>query len=182
MGSSVEFACLLLVVSTLGRMVSGGCSGKCCRSRDLSCLTTDWRMDRVYGTCYCDKGCVRTKDCCFDYFTECPGEGWTEELFWEGMSHERRDCLFIFAHTLTIWQRRKISQTLSRHYLHLSIWQKIKIGGGERLFSVPGRYWAAHHASISDGRERWICSEFIQNVWNCLHSIIFVICPEFFGL
>lgn len=77
MGSSVEFACLLLVVSTLGKnhLVSGGCSGKCCRGRDLSCSTTDWRMDRVYGTCYCDEGCIRTKDCCFDYFTECPGEG-----------------------------------------------------------------------------------------------------------
>lgn len=77
MGSSVEFACLLLVVSALGKshLVSGGCSGRCCRSRDLSCSTTDWRMDRVYGTCYCDKGCDRTKDCCFDYFTECPGEG-----------------------------------------------------------------------------------------------------------
>ncbi|XP_026148185.1 somatomedin-B and thrombospondin type-1 domain-containing protein [Mastacembelus armatus] len=62
------------VASALGNnhSVSGGCLGKCCKARDLSCLTTDWRMDRVYGTCYCDEGCVRTKDCCFDYFTVCP--------------------------------------------------------------------------------------------------------------
>uniref|UniRef100_A0A3Q3VQG6 SMB domain-containing protein n=1 Tax=Mola mola TaxID=94237 RepID=A0A3Q3VQG6_MOLML len=74
------FACLLLVVSTLGKnlLVSAGCSGKCCRGRDMSCSTTDWRMDRLFGTCYCDEGCVRTKDCCFDYFTECPGEGWMD--------------------------------------------------------------------------------------------------------
>lgn len=77
MGSSVELACLLLVVSTLGtnQLVSGGCAGKCCRGRDMSCFATNWRMDRVYGTCYCDEGCVRTKDCCMDYFTLCPGEG-----------------------------------------------------------------------------------------------------------
>ncbi|KAG7225092.1 hypothetical protein INR49_014203 [Caranx melampygus] len=88
MGSSVEFTCLLLVVSTLGRshLVSGGCSGKCCSSRDLSCSTTDWRMDRVYGTCFCDVGCARTKDCCFDYFTECPAQNCVvnDWSFWSG--------------------------------------------------------------------------------------------------
>lgn len=76
MRSSVELTCLLLLllVSSLIQSVSGGCSGKCCRGRELGCSTTDWRMDRVYGTCYCDEDCVRAKDCCFDYFTECPGE------------------------------------------------------------------------------------------------------------
>ncbi|XP_034562622.1 somatomedin-B and thrombospondin type-1 domain-containing protein [Notolabrus celidotus] len=89
MGSSMGFTCLLLLVTTLGKnhfFVCGGCSGKCCRGRDLSCMTTDWRMDRVYGTCYCDEGCVRTKDCCFDHFTECPAQAcavssWS---FWSG--------------------------------------------------------------------------------------------------
>uniref|UniRef100_A0A665VMU7 Somatomedin B and thrombospondin type 1 domain containing n=2 Tax=Echeneis naucrates TaxID=173247 RepID=A0A665VMU7_ECHNA len=88
MGSSVQFACLLLVMSTLGKdhLVSGGCSGKCCQSRDLSCVTTDYRMDRVHGTCYCDKGCTRTRDCCFDYVTECPGQDCvvSDWSFWSG--------------------------------------------------------------------------------------------------
>uniref|UniRef100_A0A3B4EU16 Somatomedin B and thrombospondin type 1 domain containing n=1 Tax=Pundamilia nyererei TaxID=303518 RepID=A0A3B4EU16_9CICH len=67
-------------------LVSGGCSGKCCRGRDTNCLTTDWRMDRVHGTCYCDEGCVRTKDCCFDYFTECPAQDCvvSDWSFWSG--------------------------------------------------------------------------------------------------
>lgn len=97
MGSSVEFACLLLMVSTLGRnhLASGGCAGKCCRSRDLSCLTTDWRMDRVYGTCYCDMGCIRTKDCCFDYFTECPGEGMNEGAA-VGVNESQEEILCFF--------------------------------------------------------------------------------------
>uniref|UniRef100_A0A1A8MHP5 Somatomedin B and thrombospondin, type 1 domain containing n=1 Tax=Nothobranchius pienaari TaxID=704102 RepID=A0A1A8MHP5_9TELE len=72
----VGVACWLLVLSTLGqnRLVAGGCSRRCCRGKDLSCSTTDWRMDRVYGKCYCDEDCVKTKDCCFDYFTECPAQ------------------------------------------------------------------------------------------------------------
>ena len=67
---------MLLVAAALGmyHLVEGGCSGKCCQGTDLTCVTTDWRMDRVYGTCYCDEGCIRTKDCCFDYSTECPGK------------------------------------------------------------------------------------------------------------
>ncbi|XP_033988170.1 somatomedin-B and thrombospondin type-1 domain-containing protein [Trematomus bernacchii] len=84
MGSSAEFrvSVLLLLVSSVGNilLVSGGCSGKCCRGRDLSCVTTDWRMDRVYGTCFCDKSCDKTRDCCFDYFTECPAQDCLSEL------------------------------------------------------------------------------------------------------
>lgn len=76
MGPAVDLTCLLLTVCTLSKslLVSGGCLGRCCQGRDLDCFTTDWRMDRVYGTCYCDQACLQTKDCCFDYFTECPGE------------------------------------------------------------------------------------------------------------
>ncbi|CAG5895900.1 unnamed protein product [Menidia menidia] len=97
MGSSVELACWLLVVASLGgrQLVAGGCAGKCCRGRDLSCSATDWRMDRVYGTCYCDEGCVKTKDCCFDYFTECPAQdcamgGWS---VWSGCARPCRPSL-----------------------------------------------------------------------------------------
>uniref|UniRef100_A0A3Q0QNY9 Somatomedin B and thrombospondin type 1 domain containing n=1 Tax=Amphilophus citrinellus TaxID=61819 RepID=A0A3Q0QNY9_AMPCI len=87
MGFSVELTCWLLVLFIVreNHTVNGGCSGKCCRGRDMSCLTTDWRMDRVYGTCYCDEGCVRTKDCCFDYFTECPRDcAVSDWSFWSG--------------------------------------------------------------------------------------------------
>ncbi|KAM8823869.1 somatomedin-B and thrombospondin type-1 domain-containing protein [Spinachia spinachia] len=88
MGSPVAFACLLLAFSSLGgnHWASGGCSGQCCRGRDLSCLTTGWRMDRTYGTCYCDEGCARTRDCCFDYFTECPAQDCavSDWSYWSG--------------------------------------------------------------------------------------------------
>lgn len=80
MGPSVEFTCVLFFTLTRNLLVSGGCSGKCCHGRDLGCFTTDWRMDRVYTTCYCDQDCVKTRDCCFDYFTECPGEGGRSHL------------------------------------------------------------------------------------------------------
>ncbi|XP_068613557.1 somatomedin-B and thrombospondin type-1 domain-containing protein-like [Brachionichthys hirsutus] len=88
MGSQLEFACLLLLLLFLGRnnLAFGGCSGKCCRGRNLDCTTTDWRMDRVYGTCFCDEGCIRTKDCCFDYYKECPARDCavSEWSFWSG--------------------------------------------------------------------------------------------------
>ncbi|XP_037549855.1 somatomedin-B and thrombospondin type-1 domain-containing protein [Nematolebias whitei] len=87
MRAHVEVACWLLL-STLGQIhpVAAGCSGRCCRGRDSSCSATDWRTDRVYGKCYCDEDCVKTKDCCFDYFTECPARdcavsNWS---FWSG--------------------------------------------------------------------------------------------------
>lgn len=89
MGPSAESTCLLLLLLlplSAVQPVSGGCAGKCCRGRELSCSATDWRMDRVYGTCYCDVGCVTTKDCCFDYFTECPAQDCAvgEWSFWSG--------------------------------------------------------------------------------------------------
>uniref|UniRef100_A0A668A3I2 Somatomedin B and thrombospondin type 1 domain containing n=1 Tax=Myripristis murdjan TaxID=586833 RepID=A0A668A3I2_9TELE len=91
-GPSVEFACLFLVVCALGvnHLACGGCAGKCCRGKDSSCVTTDWRMDRVYGTCYCDELCVRTKDCCFDYFTECPAQDCavSEWSYWSGCAKQ----------------------------------------------------------------------------------------------
>ncbi|XP_076027452.1 somatomedin-B and thrombospondin type-1 domain-containing protein [Genypterus blacodes] len=90
MGSCLEFAALLLTLAALGRnhFVSGGCASKCCKGRDIGCTVTDWRMDRVYGTCYCDDNCFRTKDCCFDYTTECPAQDCVvgEWSFWSGCS------------------------------------------------------------------------------------------------
>ncbi|XP_006634046.2 somatomedin-B and thrombospondin type-1 domain-containing protein [Lepisosteus oculatus] len=65
---------LLLLTALLGRlhMAEGGCSQKCCQDKDLTCRTSDWRVDRTYGTCFCDEGCQLTRDCCFDYTAECP--------------------------------------------------------------------------------------------------------------
>ncbi|XP_061821414.1 somatomedin-B and thrombospondin type-1 domain-containing protein [Nerophis lumbriciformis] len=98
MASSVKFTYLLLLVCSLGKnhMMSGGCLGKCCGGgRDMSCTSTDWRMDRVYGTCYCDQGCTATQDCCFDYFTLCPAQAclvsaWS---FWSGCAETCRPSL-----------------------------------------------------------------------------------------
>ncbi|CAB1350011.1 unnamed protein product [Coregonus sp. 'balchen'] len=76
MASSVDYVLLLVAVVLVSYhvVVEGGCAGKCCRGSDITCVTADWRMDRVYGTCYCDEGCLRTKDCCYDYPTACPGQ------------------------------------------------------------------------------------------------------------
>lgn len=82
----MEVVYLLLVLHSLGHFAYGGCAGKCCRGRDRRCVTTDWRMDRVYGTCYCDESCGVSRDCCFDYFTECPAQDCavSEWSFWSG--------------------------------------------------------------------------------------------------
>ncbi|KAJ8279733.1 hypothetical protein COCON_G00067990 [Conger conger] len=75
-GLSAGRVCLALLAALLGtcRLAEGGCQGKCCQGSDRSCTVTDWRMDRVFGTCYCDDTCQRTKDCCFDYPTVCPAQ------------------------------------------------------------------------------------------------------------
>ncbi|XP_012995182.1 somatomedin-B and thrombospondin type-1 domain-containing protein [Esox lucius] len=88
MASSVDCV-LLLVAALLGSYhaaVEGGCASKCCRGSDNSCTTTDWRADRVYGTCYCDEVCVRTLDCCHDYPTACPAQAClvTQWSHWSG--------------------------------------------------------------------------------------------------
>ncbi|XP_043832277.1 somatomedin-B and thrombospondin type-1 domain-containing protein [Dromiciops gliroides] len=61
----------------LARLWAGaqaGCSevGRCCPGRDPTCFGRGWRLDRVYGTCYCDQACRLTGDCCFDYSRACP--------------------------------------------------------------------------------------------------------------
>lgn len=78
------------------------------------------------------------------------------------VNESREEGLFIYfcTHLNYMTAVKDKPDSFSRHYLHPSIWQKIKIGGGERLFSVPGRYWAAYHVSTSDGRER---GGYVQN-------------------
>ncbi|XP_061614741.1 somatomedin-B and thrombospondin type-1 domain-containing protein [Phyllopteryx taeniolatus] len=83
---------LLLVAMAARHLVSGGCLGKCCSGRDASCTSTDWRMDRVHGTCYCDRGCATTRDCCFDYFSHCPAQACSVKAwsFWSGCAEPCR--------------------------------------------------------------------------------------------
>ncbi|XP_056306800.1 somatomedin-B and thrombospondin type-1 domain-containing protein [Danio aesculapii] len=71
---SVSQNALLVIFFGMYHFSDGGCSAKCCQGSDLTCFTTDWRMDHVYGTCYCDERCLKTKDCCFDYPAECPAQ------------------------------------------------------------------------------------------------------------
>lgn len=78
---------LWMVLCALARLWPGalaGCAevGRCCPGRDPACFAHGWRLDRVYGTCFCDQACRLTGDCCFDYDRACPG-GWLGP---------RRDC------------------------------------------------------------------------------------------
>ncbi|XP_068956218.1 somatomedin-B and thrombospondin type-1 domain-containing protein [Petaurus breviceps papuanus] len=68
---------LWMALCGLARLWAGaqaGCSevGRCCPGRDPTCFGRGWRLDRVYGTCYCDQACRLTGDCCFDYSRACP--------------------------------------------------------------------------------------------------------------
>ncbi|KAF7662940.1 hypothetical protein LDENG_00223550 [Lucifuga dentata] len=84
--SPVTVLCLCVGVSLF--LVGPGESscrdmGLCCTGRDPSCISTGWRSDRSYGTCFCDQACVLTLDCCHDYNTACPAVScvvseWTE--------------------------------------------------------------------------------------------------------
>uniref|UniRef100_A0A8C0J4C1 SMB domain-containing protein n=1 Tax=Chelonoidis abingdonii TaxID=106734 RepID=A0A8C0J4C1_CHEAB len=55
-------------------LARAGCAelGRCCRGRDLACVSSGWRPDRSHGACYCDEACPRTMDCCHDYPQACP--------------------------------------------------------------------------------------------------------------
>ncbi|XP_038246270.1 somatomedin-B and thrombospondin type-1 domain-containing protein [Dermochelys coriacea] len=65
---------VLLAPWRLWHRADAGCSEerRCCPGRDPSCASTGWRMDRVYGTCFCDEACRLTRDCCYDYSQACP--------------------------------------------------------------------------------------------------------------
>ncbi|KAL8182022.1 UNVERIFIED_CONTAM: hypothetical protein K2H54_040077 [Gekko kuhli] len=54
-----------------------GCAeeGRCCPGRDSTCVATGWRLNRVYGTCFCDEACKTPGDCCYDYAQACPVDG-----------------------------------------------------------------------------------------------------------
>ncbi|XP_077023107.1 somatomedin-B and thrombospondin type-1 domain-containing protein isoform X2 [Tamandua tetradactyla] len=68
---------LWMALCALARLWPGalaGCAeaGRCCPGRDPACFARGWRLDRVYGTCFCDQACSLTGDCCFDYARACP--------------------------------------------------------------------------------------------------------------
>uniref|UniRef100_A0A8B9BV23 Somatomedin B and thrombospondin type 1 domain containing n=1 Tax=Anser brachyrhynchus TaxID=132585 RepID=A0A8B9BV23_9AVES len=55
-----------------GTGAGGGCSERCCEGRDAACVSSGWREDGGYGSCYCDGGCRRAGDCCHDHGQVCP--------------------------------------------------------------------------------------------------------------
>lgn len=65
----------LVALSTLGHLAGAGCveERRCCPGRDPTCTATGWRLDRIYGICFCDEACEQTGDCCHDYAQACPG-------------------------------------------------------------------------------------------------------------
>ena len=48
----------------------------CCQNKDINCVTDGYRVNSAYyhDTCFCDRACVDSKDCCSDYESACPGE------------------------------------------------------------------------------------------------------------
>uniref|UniRef100_A0A8C6UVV1 Si:dkey-7k24.5 n=1 Tax=Neogobius melanostomus TaxID=47308 RepID=A0A8C6UVV1_9GOBI len=67
-------------------------AGLCCNGRDPACVTKGWKLDRTFGTCFCDQACVSTQDCCDDYQTACPAVScevseWSQ---WSGCSEPCR--------------------------------------------------------------------------------------------
>ncbi|KAM4705683.1 somatomedin-B and thrombospondin type-1 domain-containing protein [Rhinophrynus dorsalis] len=83
---------LLLGMVGLRDLAEAGCLkvGKCCRGRDLTCSSQGWRMDRVYGTCFCDQTCMLTGDCCYDYPQACPARACVvgEWSHWSGCADQ----------------------------------------------------------------------------------------------
>ncbi|XP_078254280.1 somatomedin-B and thrombospondin type-1 domain-containing protein isoform X1 [Rhinoraja longicauda] len=73
-------------------IAEAGCSEplKCCDGRNHGCSSTGWRMDRVYGTCYCDEACKSTGDCCYDYIRSCPASPCvvSEWSHWSGCAEQ----------------------------------------------------------------------------------------------
>ncbi|XP_070571451.1 somatomedin-B and thrombospondin type-1 domain-containing protein-like isoform X2 [Ptychodera flava] len=60
----------------------------CCKKRDMSCESYGRRLDRRYGTCFCDESCVGSRDCCVDYTTVCKASDCevSEWSHWSGCS------------------------------------------------------------------------------------------------
>ncbi|XP_006131588.2 somatomedin-B and thrombospondin type-1 domain-containing protein isoform X2 [Pelodiscus sinensis] len=65
---------VLLGPGRLWPSADAGCAdeGRCCPGREPTCASTGWRLDRAYGTCFCDEACKLTGDCCYDYPQACP--------------------------------------------------------------------------------------------------------------
>ncbi|XP_030634279.1 somatomedin-B and thrombospondin type-1 domain-containing protein [Chanos chanos] len=86
--------CVLACLGTLLPRTECGCqdAGFCCSGRNRSCVSTGWRTDRSYGTCYCDQTCLLTLDCCHDYDLACPAVSCvvSEWSMWSGCAEPCR--------------------------------------------------------------------------------------------
>lgn len=97
MASSLRRLLLLLALARLWGSAGAGCAeaGRCCPGRDPLCATKGWRLDRVYGTCFCDEACTRARDCCYDYTQACPAQPCvvSEWSPWSGCAHQCKPTL-----------------------------------------------------------------------------------------
>ncbi|XP_041045026.1 somatomedin-B and thrombospondin type-1 domain-containing protein isoform X1 [Carcharodon carcharias] len=111
MGSLRVSLLLLAGLLWLSDNAEAGCSEshKCCNGRDHRCSSTGWRMDRVYGTCYCDEACKSTGDCCYDYIQTCPASPCvvSEWSHWSGCAEQCHPTMRI--------RRRHIEQEPQNH-------------------------------------------------------------------
>lgn len=73
-GAALSGALCLGLLWRLWAGADGSCSERCCQGRDAACVSSGWREDGGYGSCYCDGGCRRTRDCCHDHSQACPGK------------------------------------------------------------------------------------------------------------
>ncbi|XP_032298651.1 somatomedin-B and thrombospondin type-1 domain-containing protein isoform X1 [Coturnix japonica] len=89
-----------LCLGLLCRLLSeadGSCSERCCQGRDAACVSSGWREDGGYGTCYCDGECRRTRDCCHDHGHACPAHPCIvgEWSHWSGCAEQCKPSLRI---------------------------------------------------------------------------------------
>ncbi|XP_063779990.1 somatomedin-B and thrombospondin type-1 domain-containing protein [Pseudophryne corroboree] len=96
MGLSARQSCcawvLLMGLLGLGGWAEGGClkAGKCCKGRDMTCVSKGWWLGKVYRTCFCDQVCQTTGDCCYDYTQACPARACIvgEWSHWSGCANQ----------------------------------------------------------------------------------------------
>ncbi|XP_069076455.1 somatomedin-B and thrombospondin type-1 domain-containing protein isoform X2 [Pleurodeles waltl] len=97
MASSLQRLLLLLALARLWVSAGAGCAEarRCCPGRDPLCASKGWRLDRVYGTCFCDEACTRARDCCYDYTQACPAQPCvvSEWSHWSGCADQCKPTL-----------------------------------------------------------------------------------------
>ncbi|XP_021242081.1 LOW QUALITY PROTEIN: somatomedin-B and thrombospondin type-1 domain-containing protein [Numida meleagris] len=96
-GAALSGALCLGLLWRLWAGAGGSCSERCCQGRDAACVSSGWREDGGYGSCYCDGGCRRTRDCCHDHGQACPAHPCVvgEWSHWSGCAEQCKPNLRI---------------------------------------------------------------------------------------